>query len=137
MAFLLLFQTLLERVHELVPRAHLLDLRHFLFGEVFLGDRLQPVFGDVDLFLAVVGHDALEDLGEHLIEAVQQAFVLHEGRAGEVVERLGRLLDHILIERLKQRQVLLEAGGNARRAQFVDEIEKHWRPLLPLPPCLG
>ena len=46
-------------------------------------------------------------------------------------------LDHILIERLKQRQVLLEAGGNARRAQFVDEIEKHWRPLLPLPPCLG
>ena len=136
MAFLLFFEPLLERIHELVPRAHLLDLGHFLLGEEFLGHRLQPVLGNLHGVLAIVGHDALEDLGEDLIEPVEQAFVLHEGGAREVVERLGRLLDHILVERLEQREMLLEAGGNARCAQLVDEIQKHWQPLLQQPACV-
>jgi hypothetical protein len=67
--------------------------------------------------LAVIGQHALEDLLEHLVEAVEQAFVLHEGGAREVIERLGRLLDHVLVERFEQSQVLLQARPECRRRE--------------------
>ena len=110
-------------------RAERLDLLHLLGAEELLGDRLQPLLGHVDRLLAVVAHHALEDLGEDLVEAVEQPLVLHEGGARQVIERLRRLLDHVAVERLEQHEVLLEAGRNAGGAQFVDEVEQHgdWR----------
>ena len=124
-AFFLFLEALLERLHDLVPVAQGLDLLHLLFGQELLGNRLQPVFGDIHGVLPVIAEDALEDFLEHLVEPVDQPFVLHEGRPAEVVEGFGRLLDHVAVERLDQREVFLEACGNARRAKLVDEIEEH------------
>src|SRR3546814_16183973 len=80
-ALLLFLEPLLQRLHDLVPVAERLDRGHFLGRQEFLGDRLQPVGGDVDRVLAIVGDDALEDLVEHLVDAVEQALVLHVNRA--------------------------------------------------------
>src|SRR3546814_13016124 len=70
---------------------------------------------------------AFEDFLEDLIEAVEQPFVLHESGAREVVERLRRLFDHVLVERLEQHEMLLEGGRNAGCAQFVDERSEERR----------
>ena len=43
---LLLLEPLLQRRHDLFPRAERLDLGHLLGGEVELGDLLQPFLGD-------------------------------------------------------------------------------------------
>src|SRR3546814_11976921 len=47
MAALLFLEALLERLHDLVPRAERFDSRHFLGRPVFPGDRAQPIGGDV------------------------------------------------------------------------------------------
>ena len=118
----LFFEPLLQRLHDLVPIAQALDFFHLLVGEKFLGHSLEPIFGYVDRVLTVIAEDALEDPLEDLVEPVEQAFVLHEGGPGEVIERLGRLFDDIAIQRLDERQVFLEACGDARSAELVDEI---------------
>jgi hypothetical protein len=109
-AFLLFGEPLLERLHDRVPVAQFLDLGHLLGREEFLGNRFEPAFRNVDRVLAVVRNDSLEDPLEHLVETIEHALVLHEGRAAEIVERLGRFLDHLAVERLQQSEVLLEAG---------------------------
>ena len=55
------------------------------------------------------------------------------GRAGEIVEVLGRPLDHLAVERLEQDEMLLEAGRNAGGAQLVEEGEEHQRLWLLVP----
>ena len=125
MAFFLLLESLLERLHDLVPTAEGLDRLHLFLGEEFFGYRLEPILGNRHLCLAIIGQHTLEDLLEHLVEPVDQALVLHEGGSGQVIERLRRLLDHVLVERLDQREVFLEAGRNPGRAKLVDEIEEH------------
>src|SRR3546814_2107981 len=52
-ALLLFLEPLLQRLHDLVPVAERLDRGHFLGRQEFLGDRLQPVGGDVDRVLAI------------------------------------------------------------------------------------
>src|SRR3546814_10122825 len=47
-ALLLFLEPLFQRLHDLVPVAERLDRGHFLGRQEFLGDRLQPVGGDVD-----------------------------------------------------------------------------------------
>lgn len=131
MALFLFFEPLLQRLHDLVPIAERFDRFHFLRRQEFLGDSFQPVFGDVDRVLTVIGHDPFEHLVKHLIEPVEQAFILHEGGAGEVVERLGRLVDHVPVKRLKQGEVLFETGADAGRAKLVDEIEEHGKVINP------
>ena len=125
MALLLFLEPLFQRLHDLVPVAERFDRRHFLGGQEFLGDRFQPVGGNIDRVLAVIGNDTLEDLVEHLVEAVEQAFVLHVDRAGQVIELLGAAVDHLAVERLQQHQMLFQAGGDARGAKLVEKAEKH------------
>src|SRR5262249_15304567 len=48
MAALLLLEALAQRFHELVP-AHGLDLLLLFLGEIFLGELLQPLLGDLGL----------------------------------------------------------------------------------------
>ena len=122
---LLLREPLFQRLHDLFPGAERLDLGHLLGGEIELGDRLQPFLRDRRLLGAVAGLDPLEDLGEDLVEPVEQPLVLHEDGAGEIVELLRRRPDHLGVERLEQHQMLLHRGRNARRAQLVDEGEEH------------
>src|SRR4029077_16416313 len=46
-ALLLLLETLLQRLHELLPSAHRLDLGLLLVGQQFLGELAQPFLGDL------------------------------------------------------------------------------------------
>src|SRR3546814_2739916 len=61
------------------------------------GHRLQPSLGNVDRRLAVIGEQPLEDLVEHLVEAVEQPLVLHIDGAREVIELLGTAVDHLAV----------------------------------------
>ena len=82
-AALLLGEPLLERRHDLVPRAERLDRRHLLGGEVIFGDQLEPFLGDVgDEVLAGRRDEALEHLAEDLVEAVELALVVNEDGCG-------------------------------------------------------
>src|SRR5204863_5574983 len=73
-ALLLLLETLLQRLHQLLPAAHCLDLRLLLVGEQLLGELAQPLLGDLG------GHalggqslEALEDVAEYPVELVEVA----------------------------------------------------------------
>jgi len=83
MAFLLLFQTLFQRLHQLVEPAQRLDLGLFLVGQIFLVQQPQPVLGDVggQVLARANRLDALEHRAEHLIEAVVVFLVLDQNRA--------------------------------------------------------
>src|SRR3954453_11061463 len=61
---LLLLEPLLQRLHDLFPRAERADLLHLLGGEIELGDLPQPVLGDRHGLGAVFGLEPLEDLAE-------------------------------------------------------------------------
>ncbi len=99
-AALLLLEPLLQRLHQLVETAEALDEFFLLVRQVLLRQPAEPFLGQFargDLTLAPAGHgfDALEDLGEHAVEAVDEALVLHQGRAGEEVEGLDVVGDEI------------------------------------------
>ncbi len=125
MATMLFLQTLLQRLHDLVPIAQRLDLLHLFGAEILLRNGAQPFLRNVGLGNAIVALQPLEDAGEDLIEAIEQRLILHEGRAGEIVELFGPPRDHIALQRIEQHQMLFYACWNARGAQFVEKGEKH------------
>ena len=72
MAFLLLLQTLFQRLHQLVEPTQRLDLGLFFVGQIFLVQQPQPVLRDVggQVLARADRLDPLEHRAEHLIEAV-------------------------------------------------------------------
>jgi hypothetical protein len=128
-AFLLLFETLLERFHELVP-AHLLDLGFFFGGELALQRFLEPVERH---FLGEVGEHlhALEVGGEGAVELVVVLLVLDQRGAREIVEvveavrAVGVRPHHVGLQRLEQREVFLDRDRQLGRTQRVEEIDQH------------
>ena len=60
---------------------------------------MQPFVGHLGALRTIAGGDAAKNLGKNLIEPVEQPFVFHKGRSGEIIECLGRLFDHGAIER--------------------------------------
>src|SRR3546814_13410841 len=83
MALLLLLEPLFQRLPDLVPRPERLDRRHHLRRQLFHGARLQPVLGNIDPVLPIVGEQPLEDLAPHLVEQLEQAIVLNYDVARE------------------------------------------------------
>src|SRR5699024_11214839 len=77
-AFALLFEALLQRFHELVPTAHGLDLGLLFLGQFELVHALKPVGRNVGLQVLADRLDALEVMGEDLVEAVEFALVLDQ-----------------------------------------------------------
>ena len=136
---LLFFEALLQRLHELVPAAHGFDLLLLFFAEEFLGERLQPFFGDLRQQGAVDILQPLEDMAEHLVELVEIALVLHQRGAGEIIEIVDLQIDDVLVQRIHQRQIFLERHRNARGTKLVEKLKEHetgfrqWllRPLSP------
>ena len=124
-AALLLLQPLLERRHDLVPRAERLDPLHLLGAEVLFGDQLQPFLGDRLGGIVQLGDDALEHLAEDAVEAVEHGLVVNEHRAGEIIELLRVAANNLGVERLQQQQMLLQAGRNPALAQRLDEGDEH------------
>ena len=122
---LLFLQALAQGLHELVP-AHRLDLLLLFLGEVFLGELLQPFGGNVRLLHGV--EQALQPLehgAEHAVELVEIALVLHQRRAGQVIEILHRLLGEVGVERLHQRQIFAQGHRDLRVAQRCEELQEH------------
>src|SRR5205823_7468488 len=64
-ALLLLLETLPQRLHQLLPAAHRLDLLLLLFGQKLFSEFAQPLFGNLRRG-ALAGHrlEALEDVAE-------------------------------------------------------------------------
>ncbi len=107
MALFLLLEPLLQRLHQFIPTAHFLDLRHFFGREIFFGNGLQPICGNVDGVLAIFGKDAFEDLTEDLVEAVKQGFIFYQRRAREIIKLFRALADYVCVQRGEQGQMLL------------------------------
>jgi hypothetical protein len=117
MALLLLFQPLLQRLHELVP-AHGLDLFLLFVGEIFFRQLAQPLFRDLRLLHGIEKVlEALEGRAEHSVELVEIALVLHQRGAGEIIEILHRLIRQIGVERFHQREIFTQRDRNLRVAQ--------------------
>src|SRR5690606_33432260 len=117
---LLLLEALLERLHELLPAAERLDLLFLLLGQVELDLLQQPLERDGRLH---AGHalDALPELGEGAVELVEVRLVLHQRRAGEVIELVDRRPDHLAVHRLEEREILLDRDGKPVALQLEEE----------------
>ena len=105
-AFLLLLQALLQRLHQLLEAAQGLDFRHLLRGKHLLGELLEPFLRDFSRLLFRDEIQPVEALAEDLIELVDVLLVLHQGRAGEVVELVHPIAGDVLLHRFQQGQVL-------------------------------
>lgn len=125
MAMFLFLQTLLERLHNLVPVAQRLDLFHFLGRQIFFRHSAQPFLRNVGAGHIRLGEQALEHAGENLVEPVDQPFVLHVDRAGKIIELFGRPVDRFGLQRIKQDQMLLDRSGDTGAAQRIEKIQKH------------
>ena len=124
-AALLLLEALAQGLHELVP-AHGLDLLLLFLGEIFLGELLQPLLGDLGLLHGV--EQALQPLehgAEHAVELVEIALVLHQRGARQIIEILHRLVGEVGVERLHQRQIFAQGHGDLRIAQRGEELQEH------------
>ena len=69
--------------------------------------------------------EAVEDVGENPVEAVDVALVLHQAGAGEVVEALGVVEDEPGVERLEEAEVLAQGDRDPGGAQLAEEARVH------------
>ena len=126
MALFLLLKALLQGFHQFLEAAHGLDLVHFFLGEEFLGHLAQPFLGNVGHVDGVChAVEALEDVSEHLVELVDIALVLHQGRAGQVIEILDIRIDDLFVHGFHEHQVFLQRHRHFGFAQFIEEVEEH------------
>ena len=124
-ALLLFFKTLLESLHELVP-AHGLDLLLLFLAEIFLGQLLQPLLGNLGLLHGVEqAFKPLEHRAEDAVELVEVALILHQRGPRQVVEILHRIVSEVGVERLHQREVFAQRHGDLRIAQRGEELQEH------------
>jgi len=123
---LLFGETLLQRLHQFVEPAERLDLFLFFFGEEFVGQLLQPLGRDLGLQPRLAHEfEALEGVAENAVELVEVALVLHQRRAGQVIEILHPARGEVGIHRLHQRQIFAQRHGHAGGFEIVEEIDEH------------
>ena len=113
---LLLLEALTQRVHQLVEAAERFDLGHLLRREVFFGNFSEPFVREFAGDGAGGGLEALEDLTENAVEAVEVALVLDEGGAAEEVEILDVVIGHAGTHGAEQRQIFCDGGRHSRVA---------------------
>ena len=118
---LLLFEPLLQRLHELVPAAERLDELLLLLGQILLRELLQPLFGNLH-DERIDFDDAFEVGREHAVEAVEVLLVLNQARAREVVEVLRAAERDLLLEGLDERQELADRDRDAARFKLEEKL---------------
>ena len=125
MTLLLLLETFLQRLDELVPAAQRLDLRLFLLGQRALAHAPQPFLRNAreHRFEGLFG--ALEVRGEGTIEAIKMPLVLHQAGARQEVEIFRARIRKLRLKRFEQRQELGDRYRHAAFAQFEEETESH------------
>ena len=122
---LLLLEPLLQRFQHFVQAAERLDQRFLLLGQLIFQLPAQPVVGNLGQEL-VPGHlDALKELAEHPVEAVEVFLVLHQGGAGEVVETIYRRLRHLDFQPLQKHQELPQGDRHPGFTQFEKKRNQH------------
>ena len=123
MAFFLLFQSLPEQFHQLVPAV-------FLDGGLFFGRKMllelfdQPVQG----YFLVVGHGSFQltvELAKCLVVAVEQRFVFYQCHARQMVEVVDAGCHHPSLQGTEQCQVFLHGNRQFAGTQVIEEIKQH------------
>src|SRR6185312_11992990 len=132
-ASLLLGEALAQGLEQLVEAPHRLDLLLLLFGEIFLGELLEPFGGNLGRDRVRHQVEALEDLAERAVELVEIALVLHQRRARQIVEVLDAARREVGLHRLYQRQVLTQGHRQAGGFQLGEEGDEHRDPGLAPP----
>ncbi len=128
MAALLLLEPLLQRLHQLFEAAERLDELLFLVGQMLLGQPPQPFLREVrriDRRRTRDGLDALEDMAEDLIEAIDMPLVLHQRGAGEIVEAFDIVGDEAGIHAFEQGQVLPQRNRDPGCLELEKEGNEH------------
>ena len=125
MPLLLFIEPLLERIHQFFPTTEFFYLGHLFRRQELLCNSPKPIGRDFSTLLSKTRRYSLENLGKDLIKSVDQPFVFHIGGARQIIEFLGRAVDHLAVEGLEQHEMLFKARGNARCAQLVEKVEKH------------
>ena len=127
-AALLLLEALLQLLQNLLEAAQRLHQLLLVLGEVLLGELPQPLLWNLGEQSISRTGEALEDMPEDTVEAIEVALVLHQGGAREVVEFLCRILREVVLQRLDEGEVFLERDGHARGLEFGEEGEEHQPP---------
>ena len=120
--FLLLGETLAQRLHELLPAPEALDHGLFFFGQIELFLLAQPVERNLAEDLVEEHFLAAEVLTEDLVEAIEIAFVLDQRRACKVVEVVDAIAGHARFQRGEQGQILGDRDRYLDLAQLVEEF---------------
>ena len=126
----LFFEALFQLLHDFVPTAERFDLGLFLFGEEFLGQGLQPIFGNFGNLAVAEAFQPFENMAEHLVELVEIALILHQGGARQVIEILDLIVDDVTVQRLQERQIFAQGDRHIGRFQLVEKIDEHGPPLF-------
>ena len=92
---------------------------------MLLGELAQPLLGQLARGHPLRAQRTAKGRGEGAIEPVDHRLVLHAGGAGEIIELLRRRIDHVTAQRVEQRQLLVQAGGDAGGAQRIEEAKEH------------
>ena len=121
----LIREALAQRVEQLLPAAERVHLALLLLAQQPLAERAQPLLRQ---FLRqhreqLLG--ALEVRGEHPVEAVEVAFVLHQREARVVVELLGRQPGDARLQPREQGQQFGQRDRDAGGAQVEEELNEH------------
>ena len=99
MPLFLLFEALLQRLHQLFPTAKAFDLRLLFLGEIFLRQGAQPILGNRCSERLTGLFQALEDMTKDPVKLIEITLVLHQCRARQIVELRDVTLNHFLIHR--------------------------------------
>ena len=121
----LFLETLHQLLHDLFPAAQGLDFGFFLVRQITLSDRLQPLGGNLGFDRVLHQLQTAKHVAEHLVELVVVPLVLHQGRAGEIVEILNPPLREIGLQGLHQRQVFFQRDRELGGFQLVEEGGEH------------
>src|SRR5208282_1976007 len=125
MPLLLLFEALLQRLHQFLPPAHGLDFSLLLVAEIAHRQLLQPVGRQLPLQHREQILDPLEVGGESAVVAIVEALVLHQTGSREVVEALGAQVAQARLQRFQQREQLGDRYRHAVLAQQKEEFSEH------------
>ena len=119
----LLFEPLLQRLHELFPAAERFDQLLLFIRQVILRELFQPLFGNQRRrALRQIG-DASEVRAEHAVEFVVVRLVLDKARARQIVEIVDAPANHALVERFEQRQEFPDRNRQAALFEFQEKFD--------------
>ena len=125
MPSLLLFQALLQSLHQLVPSTQRFDLRFFFFAEKFFREFSKPFLGDIGRQHRIKRLDPLKIGGESSVEAIKIGFVLHQANTRQVIKIIHIAMDDALVHCFAKGQIFSNGNRQAALLQRQEKIDQH------------